>query len=118
MNIERLMRMVGELRDAATSEGRHSETSGWEQQLKCRERTSYADASLRAVLALGAGGELDCCHTAAAVERVRAQHIVRSVEKIAGEHSERDPYWAGFSQACEEIMHRISDGECNPWEPA
>ena len=58
----------------------------------------------------------DCCHTAAEVERVRAQHIIRSVEKIAGERM-NEPYWAGFSQACEEILHRISDGDCNPWDP-
>lgn len=47
----------------------------------------------------------DLCEVARALEKVHEENVVVSVAKLAAGRT--DAYWSGFSQACEEIAHRL-----------
>ena len=57
------------------------------------------------VARLTAPQDVDLCELASELEKVNEEKVIAEVEALT--NGRTDPYWAGFSQACEEIAHRL-----------
>lgn len=75
------------------------------ERLPTTDHAAQVEALEAEVARLTAPQDVDLCELASELEKVNEEKVIAEVEALT--NGRTDPYWAGFSQACEEIAHRL-----------